>query len=364
MKITQIIQSLEQFAPPTYQETYDNSGLLTGNSFDELIGVLITLDCTESIVEEAISNDCNLIIAHHPIIFGGLKSLTGKNYVERTIIKAIKNNICIYAIHTNLDNVNNGVNRKIADMLKLEKIKILSPKNDTLLKLVTFIPNDNTQKVLNKLYEAGAGRIGNYSHCSFTTKGDGTFMPNKNATPHIGEINQNKIVKENRVELILPVHLEHKVIMALKTAHPYEEVAYYITRLNNEHQEIGSGMYGELSDEIKVKDFMKKIKSDFNIKVIKHTALCHKKIKKIAICGGNGSFLLKDAKRVNVDVFITADFKYHEYFDAENQIIIMDIGHYESEIFTKELIYDYLKKKFTNIALNLSKLITNPINYY
>jgi len=303
-------------------------------------------------------------VAHHPIIFGGLKSLTGKNYVERTVIKAIKNDICIYAIHTNLDNVHNGVNGKIANIIGLEKLKILAPKQNALLKLVTFIPPNSTQKVLDKLYEAGAGEVGNYQHCSFTTEGKGTFMPTKNATPYIGEKNKNETVSEHRSEVILPAYLEHTIIAALKKNHPYEEVAYYITKLENYNQEVGAGIYGELPNAIEVESFMKKLKVDFSLKVIKHTSLCIKNIKKIAVCGGSGSFLLDDAKRVNADIFITADFKYHEYFDAENKIIIMDIGHYESEVFTKELIYDYLKEKFANIALNLSKMDTNPINYY
>ncbi len=364
MKISQVIHSLEQLAPPSYQEAYDNSRLLTGDSNVTLTAALITLDCTEVIVQEAIDNNCNLIIAHHPIVFSGLKSLTGKNYVERTIIKAIKNDICIYAIHTNLDNVMNGVNRKICNIIGLQDLKILAPKKNTLLKLVTFIPNENAQEVLDKLYEVGAGEIGNYSNCSFSTGGEGSFKPNNNANPHIGKNNQIEQVNETRVELMLPAYLEHSVIATLKNVHPYEEVAYYINKLNNTNQEIGAGMYGELQEPMDSKLFMDKLKSDFNLKIIKHTHIHKKEVKRIAVCGGSGSFLLSDAKRINADVYITADFKYHEYFDAENQIIIMDIGHYESEVFTKELIYDFLNEKFTNIALNLSELTTNPINYY
>lgn len=364
MKISQIIRSLELLAPPSYQESYDNSGLLTGVPDLTLKGIIVTLDCTEAVVQEAVDQNCNLIVAHHPIIFSGLKSLTGKNYIERTIIKAIKNDIAIYAIHTNLDNVFDGVNRKISNIIGLENLKILAPKQDTLLKLVTFVPIESSQKVLEALYKAGAGEIGNYSECSFTSVGEGSFKPNDTAKPHIGETNQNELVSEKRLELMFPSPLEGSVIGSLKAAHPYEEVAYYVTTLNNLNQEVGSGMYGELLEEISTIAFMKKLKSDFDLKVIKHTDLVRSKVKKIAVCGGSGSFLLNNAKGVNADVFITADFKYHEYFDAENDIIIMDIGHYESEVFTKELIYDYLKEKFANIAVNLSEVTTNPINYY
>lgn len=364
MKISKVIQSLELLAPPSLQESYDNSGVLTGDISKDVIGALITLDCTEAIVEEAIANNCNLIIAHHPIIFSGLKSLTGKNYVERTIIKAIKNDICIYAIHTNLDNVKMGVNQKIAEIIGLENLKILAPKKNTLLKLETYVPTENVDAVLGKLYEAGAGQIGNYSDCSFQSSGKGNFKPNEKAKPHIGSANLAESVAEIKIELLIPSHLEGSIIATLKNAHPYEEVAYYLTSIKNSSQDVGAGIYGELNEAMEVTEFMNKLKADFNLKVIKHTNLCKEKIKTVAVCGGSGSFLLGNAKGVKADVFVTADFKYHEYFDAENQLIIMDIGHYESEVFTKELIYNYLQEKFANIAVNLAKVSTNPINHY
>lgn len=364
MKIKEIIQELERWAPPAYQESYDNARLITGNQKEALNGVLISLDCTEEVVEEAIKKKCNLVVAHHPIVFSGLKSLTGKNYVERTIIKAIKNDIAIYAIHTNLDNVYNGVNKKIADIIGLTNQKVLSPKSSTLSKLVTFIPKENSKEILNKLHEAGAGQIGNYSHCSFSSEGIGTFKPNEIANPTIGESGKTETVTEERIELIFPSAIEAKLVTALKSAHPYEEVAYYITRLSNSNQEIGAGMVGDLPQKIDTLDFMKSIKEKFNLPVIRHTQFHQDKIKKVAVCGGAGSFLLSKAKAAGADVFISADYKYHEFFDAENSIIIMDIGHYESEVFTKELIYDRLKEKFANIALNLSQVVTNPINYF
>ncbi|MFY0652911.1 MAG: Nif3-like dinuclear metal center hexameric protein [Cyclobacteriaceae bacterium] len=362
-KIKDIIKELEAWAPPSYQEGYDNARLITGNQNDELTGVLISLDCVEDVVQEAIDTNCNIIVSHHPIVFSGLKSLTGKNYVERTVIKAIKNDIAIYAIHTNLDNVNTGVNKKIADLIGLQDQKILSPKKSTLAKLVTFCPKENTQQVLDKLYEAGAGEIGNYSHCSFSTKGTGTFKPSEKANPHIGQFGKDEQVKEERIELMFSSHLRGKVISALRNVHPYEEVAYYITELSNINQEVGAGMIGVLPHEIGTSEFIAKIKETFNLKVIKHTAIHKEKVKRIAVCGGAGSFLLGKAKGANADVFITADYKYHEFFDAEEKIMIMDIGHYESEVFTKELIYDFLKEKFANIALHLSEVVTNPIKY-
>lgn len=364
MKIKDIIHQLEQWAPRAYQESYDNARLITGDKNAHVDGVLITLDCIEEVVQEAIEKKCNLIIAHHPIVFKGLKSLTGSNYIERTIIQAIKNDIAIYAIHTNLDNVYNGVNEKIASLIGLQNLEILSPKPSTLSKLVTFVPHQNTEAVLHKLHEAGAGMIGNYEHCSFTSSGIGTFQPNNKANPHIGKPSKKENVNENRIELIFPSHLETQIIVALRKVHPYEEVAYFITALTNTNQEIGAGLVGNLKIEINCLDFLSSIKEKFKLTVLKHTKIHKTNVKRIAVCGGAGSFLLPKALQANADIFITADYKYHEFFDAENRITILDIGHYESEVFTKELIYDYLKEKMANIALNLSEVVTNPINYF
>ncbi|MDP4680355.1 MAG: Nif3-like dinuclear metal center hexameric protein [Cyclobacteriaceae bacterium] len=364
MEIKEIIQELEIWAPPSYQENYDNARLITGDDKTEITGILISLDCIEEVVEEAIAQNCNLIISHHPIVFSGLKSLTGSTYVERTIIKAIKNDIAIYSIHTNLDNVINGVNQKIADIIGLRDQKVLFPKKSTLSKLVTFTPKENASEILERLYVAGAGQIGNYSQCSFSSEGIGTFKPNDKANPVIGKLGHKETINEVRLEVIFPSIIENKLIKALNESHPYEEVAYYITSLSNLNQEVGAGMIGNLNNEVETLEFMNTIKEKFNLKVIRHTSLHKKKIKRIAVCGGAGSFLLAKAKSENADIFITGDFKYHEFFDAENTIIIMDIGHYESEVFTKELIYERLKEKFSNIAVNLSQVVTNPINYY
>lgn len=362
-KIKDILQQLEAFAPHSYQEEYDNSGLITGDASSDLHGVMISLDCTEEVVEEAISKNCNLIVAHHPIVFRGLKKIAGSNYIERTIIKAIKNDIAIFAIHTNLDNMSHGVNKKIADKLGLIDTKILRPKHHRLNKLTTFVPKENTESLLSKLHEAGAGMIGEYKNCSFRTEGTGTFLPTENANPTIGQTNQLEQVSEDRIELIFPIHLKEKILQALFASHPYEEVAYYIHQLENNNMEIGSGMIGELPEPIKADELMKYIKKSMSTKVVRHTALVKEKIRKVALCGGAGSFLLRDAISQQADVFISGDFKYHEFFDAEQQIIIADVGHYESEQFTKDLIYEYISEKFPNIALHLTEVNTNPIFY-
>lgn len=362
-KIKDIIQYLENIAPPAYQEGYDNSRVITGDINKDVTNVLITLDTTEEVIKEAVTKNCNLIISHHPIVFKGLKSLTGRNYVERTVIEAIKNDIVIYALHTNLDNVFNGVNKKICDKIGLKNTSVLVPKPMTLSKLVTFIPKENTQEVLEAVHQAGAGNVGNYSHCSFRIEGTGTFRPNDEANPHIGAANQQEEVIEDRVEMILPAHLESKVIAALHQAHPYEEIAYFLSPLVNYNQEVGSGMIGELPDEMEPFEFLKHLKSSMSLSCIRHTRTLKKRVKKIAVCGGSGSFLLPAAIGKGADVYITADFKYHEFFDAEDRTVIADIGHYESEVFTKELINEILSKKFTTFAHNLSETVTNPISY-
>ncbi|HEY0653826.1 MAG TPA: Nif3-like dinuclear metal center hexameric protein [Chryseosolibacter sp.] len=361
--IRHVTDVLETWAPKSLQESYDNCGLLTGNSNDPVTGILVTLDCTEEVVDEAIASGSNLIVAHHPIIFKGLKKLTGVNYIERTIIKAIRNHIAIYAIHTNLDNVISGVNRKICEKIGLENVSILVPKTDTLNKLVTFIPKAHTEQVLAALHESGAGQIGNYKHCSFRVEGTGTFMPNAVANPAIGTAGKQEYVSEDRVEVIFPKHLERQLIASLRKAHPYEEVAYYLTSLTNENQEVGSGMIGELPEAVEPKEFLLRLKKRMDLGLIRHTRLLDKPVKKVAVCGGAGSFLLPQAIRAGAQVYVSADFKYHEFFDAENRITIADIGHYESEVYTKELLQEVLRKKFPTFAINFSRTVTNPISY-
>lgn len=362
-RIQDVISYLEQQAPPAYQESYDNATLICGDRNAELNGVVCTLDCTEAVVDETISLGANLIVAHHPIIFKGLKSLTGRNYVERTVIKAIKNDIAIFAIHTNLDHVASGVNKRISDRLGLRQTKILQPKKQVLSKLVFFVPIEEKGKVLDAVFSAGGGQIGEYRDCSFQVEGMGTFTPSENAKPFVGKPGIPQFERETRIEVILPSFLNNKVISALKKAHPYEEVAYYLSSLENENQEVGAGMIGVLENSMESDEFLDFLKVKMNLSIIKHTNLINRKISKVAVCGGAGIFLLNDAKRSNADVFITSDVKYHEYFDAENQLILCDIGHYESEIFTKELLAELLSQNFPNIALYLTKVVTNPTFY-
>jgi dinuclear metal center YbgI/SA1388 family protein len=361
--IKEVTDYLETIAPRAYQEGYDNSGLITGNPSWKVTGVLVTLDCIKSIVEEAIQTKCNLIVAHHPIVFQSLKKLTGQNYVERTIIKAIKNDIAIYAIHTNLDNVFEGVNKRIAERIGLKNLRILAPKSNQLMKLTTFIPVAHKDTVMAALHEAGAGHIGNYKNCSFQIVGEGNFTPTGKANPTIGSMDKPETVKEIRAEVIFPEPLKNRILAALRQAHPYEEVAYYLSKLENENQEVGAGMIGELAEPMELMAFLNRLKVNMKTNRIRHTASTSKMIGKVAVCGGSGSFLLPKAIAAGADIYITADFKYHEFFDADGKIVIADIGHYESEQFTKDLLMEVLKEKFATFATTFSQTNTNPISY-
>lgn len=364
MTINEIISEIENFAPLAYQESYDNCGLITGDKKAECTGVLLSLDCIESVVEEAIENKCNLIISHHPIVFSGLKKITGNSYVERTIIKAIKNDIAIYAAHTNIDNVTNGVNYKIAEKLGLKNLRILAPKGSFLKKLVTYVPETHHQRVLEALFEAGCGSIGNYDSCSFNIKGTGTFKGNEESNPFLGTAGKLSIEQEVRIETIFESHKERAVLMALREKHPYEEIAFDLYPLTNNLNSIGSGVIGEFEKEVNEDDFLSLVKNSLKSECLKFTQKTGKMVKKVAICGGSGSFLLKNVINTNCDAFVTSDFKYHEFFDAEEKLLLVDAGHYETEQFTPEIFYDIIIKKFPTFAIRLSKIKTNPVNYF
>ena len=363
MTINEIIRYLESVAPPAFQESYDNAGLIIGDPETTITSALITLDVTEAVVDEAIEAGCELIISHHPILFKGLKRINGNSFVERCVIKAIKNDIAIYACHTNLDSVLGGVNSKICEKIGLTNVRILEPSKQQLLKLVTFIPEDYLDKVREALFAAGAGEIGKYDKCSFSTGGDGTFRGGEETNPFVGEKGEFHFEKEVRFETILYRHSKNKVIKALLKTHPYEEVAYDLYPLENALPEVGAGMIGELPGAENEIEFLSRLLGIFECKTLRHTYLLGKPIRKVAVCGGSGGFLLPSAIAAGADVFITADMKYHDFFEAEEKIIVADVGHFESEQFTKELFYEILIKKFPNFALRLSEVKTNPVLY-
>ena len=363
MKIREITRYIEELAPLNYAEDFDNVGLLVGSYNTEVSGVLVTLDTLEETIDEAIAKQCNLIVSFHPIIFAGLKKINGSSYVERVILKAIKNDIAIYATHTALDNSKNGVSAKMCEVLGLTNTKILIPKKGIIKKLTTVVPSVNAVSLRNSLFQAGGGAIGNYEHSSFSTIGESTFKGTENSNPVVGLKEVLHVDNETKISIIFERKNEVKILKCLQAEHPYEEVSYEIVTLENVHQDIGMGMLGEFTKPMEEKDFLRYLKKTMQTACIRHSELLHKKIKKVAVLGGAGSFAISDAKRAGADAYVSADFRYHEFFKAEKDILLADIGHYESEQFTKNLLVDYLTKKFSNFAVILSEKSTNPIYY-
>jgi dinuclear metal center YbgI/SA1388 family protein len=364
MKLKDLCSYLDSVVPLSFQESYDNSGLQVGQPENDITSALLTIDVTTDVVNEAVRAGCSLIISHHPVIFGGIKTLTGKTTAERIIISAIKNNVAIYSSHTNLDNVYNGVSMMLAGKLGLQNLRILSPNKKKLLKLVTYIPEKHLSRVSEALFEAGAGVIGNYDRCGFGVAGTGSFRAGESANPYAGEIGKTHFEKEVRFETILFTHLKEKVIAALLDSHPYEEVAYDLYSLENDNINEGSGCIGELDEPVMEKDFLKMLSSRLDAKGIRHSKTRGKLIQKVALCGGAGSFLLGEAISGKADAFVTSDIKYHTFMEAENKILLVDCGHYETEKFSTEILYDLIVKKFPKFAVRFSEINTNPVNYF
>ncbi len=363
MLLQTIVEHLESIAPLAYQESYDNAGLILGDRNCDILAALVTIDVTEAVIDEAITLGCNLIISHHPLIFKGIKRLTGNNDVERCILKAIRHDLAIYAAHTNLDSITGGVNSKICEKIGIKNCRVLSPVSNQLLKLVTYVPEKQFEEVRAALFSAGAGSLGNYDQCSFSTTGNGTFRGNKESQPFVGARGELHTEPELRLETLVPRHLTSRVLSALKISHPYEEVAYDLIPLENELASVGLGMIGDLEHPCGEVVLLNEIKRLFNCGTIKHTALLDREISRIAVCGGSGSFLVSKAIVAGAELFVSADFKYHDFFEAGQKIVLADIGHYESEQFTKEVLKEIVLKKFPTFALRLSDVKTNPVSY-
>lgn len=362
MIVKEVTQILEDLAPLPYAEDFDNVGLLVGSSQQKVEGILITLDTLEKTIDEAIENNCNLIVSFHPIIFSGLKSLTGKNYVERVVMRALKHDIAIYAIHTALDNVSQGMGKAMCDQLNLSDRKVLIPKDSVIKKLVTYIPQKEANTVKNALFAAGAGSIGNYEFCSFSNSGKGSFKGNEKSNPKLGKRGEFQEETEIQLHLTFEAFKEQQILRTLFETHPYEEVAYEVTTLNNKNQQVGLGMVGKLPKALDEMNFLKQVQYVFNAQGIRHSEMRNKTVETVAVLGGSGAFAIKAALGAGADALITADLKYHQFYEAEGKILLLDIGHYESEQFIKPLIADHLRKKISNFAIILSE-DTNPIKY-
>jgi len=363
MKIKEIIKELERLASLSLQESYDNSGVQIGDVEQPASGALLCLDVTEEVLDEAIDTGCNLIISHHPLVFKPFKSLTGNTYVERCLIKACKNDIVIYSAHTNLDNAVGGLNYHLAEKFGLEDVRVLCPQKDSLVKLVTFIPEQAAEKLRKALFKAGAGHIGNYSSCSFNSEGLGTFLAMENSHPYCGEIGKLHIEKEIRIETVFPAYLKSSVITALLSVHPYEEPVYDIYKIENEWEQAGSGIIGNLPEWEDELIFLQRIKDILHLERLLHSSLNGRKLQTVAICGGKGNFLIEQAIASGADIFITGEAKYNDFFDVENRILLAVTGHYESEVCAKDIFFHLLSKKFPTFAVQNSMINSNPIKY-
>lgn len=364
MKVKELVSELERFAPPSLQESYDNAGLNVGFPDAEIVGVLICIDVVPEVVDEAVAKGCNMIVSHHPLIFPNIKRITGGNNVEKSIIKALQNNISIYCGHTNFDKAQNGVSMKMCEKLGLKNCTLLDAEADMLRKIVVYVPQQYAEEVRNAMFSAGAGTIGNYDECSFNLDGKGTFRANENCNPFVGNIGERHHEAEVRVEVICPSYLQNKVVASMLKVHPYEEPAFDIFKLENRWNSVGLGAVGELESEITEENLLSVVKQKFNVGNIRHSALTGRKVRRIAVCGGSGASFIRTAIASKADAYITADIKYHDWFLAEGKILLLDIGHYESEQFTKEIFYDIVVKKNINFATYFSDINTNPINNY
>ncbi|KUJ52444.1 Nif3-like dinuclear metal center hexameric protein [Chryseobacterium sp. JAH] len=364
MTIQKVIAEIEKHIAMPQAEDFDNVGLLCGLSERNVSGILVCHDALESVVDEAVQRNCNLIVCFHPIIFSGLKSLTGKNYVERAVLKAIENKVAIYAIHTAFDNDFRGVNAGICNLLGLKNLKILQPKKNNLKQLTVFVPREYSENVKEALFSAGAGNIGFYDECSFKIEGKGTFRPTVGSNPFSGQQNIRENADEDMISVIFESFKQNQIVAAMKAAHPYEEVAHQIYQLENENHYSGLGMYGEFETEMDEKDFLSFVKDQFSLNIIKHSDLNNKKIKKVGVLGGSGASGIKAAVSKKCDAYLTGDLKYHDYFLAESKMLICDIGHYESEQLVSQQLFEILSQKFSTFAVLKSSEKTNPVNYF
>ncbi len=364
MKLKQIVDLIHQSAPFSWQESYDNSGIQIGDPEREVHRALLTLELTPDVLKEAAEKACDLVITHHPLIFDGLKRIAGGTPTEQMVSEAIRLQIAVVSVHTNIDNSLYGVNRRLAEKLGLENLRILKPASGMLKKLVTFCPTDHADKLRAALFEAGAGHIGDYDCCSFNLEGRGSFRAGEGTNPFVGSISELHYEKEERVETIFPVHQQAKVIQAMHDAHPYEEVAYDVYALENVYDRVGSGMIGEYDEPVSPENFLHRVKEQLETPVLRHTEATGEMIKKVALCGGSGAFLIGDARKAGAQAFVTADLKYHQFLDNAGKILLVDAGHYETEQHTKELIRDIIQKKMLNFAVLISEVNTNPVRYF
>jgi dinuclear metal center YbgI/SA1388 family protein len=363
MKVRDVAKIIEELAPLGYQEGYDNSGLSVGSPNMEVSGILICFDVTEKVVDEAIQKGANLIVSHHPVIFSGLKSITGRNAVERIVLKAIQHNIALYAAHTNLDSVYGGVNDRLCQILGLKNCKVLSPLKGQLVKVVTYVPELHANQVREAMFSAGAGTIGGYDSCSFNSNGRGSFKASAGANPFVGKVGQLHFEPEIRIEVICPRIVVSEVVAQLVEAHPYEEPAYDIIPVENDLSTVGIGMIGDLEVPFETTYFLEMVKEKLGCEVLRYTNPHKIKVTKVAVCGGSGASFASLAVARGADVLVTGDVKYHSFLDYQEKLLLVDAGHFETERFTIDIFYDFITEKIANFAVYKTNQVDNPVNY-
>ena len=351
------------FAPLPLQDGFDNAGLQVGLTDAEVTGVLLCLDVTEAVVDEAVALGCNLIVSHHPLIFSPLKRVTGATYVERCVIKALANGIAVYSAHTNLDNAPGGVNYRIAAKLGLQNVRILVPKEGALLKLSVYVPVAHADAVRSALFAAGCGNIGNYGSCSYNAVGYGTFEAGEGANPFCGSVGSLHKEEEVRIDTIMPAYIKGRVVKALMAAHPYEEPAFDIYPLQNSWNSVGAGIIGELPVAVGETAFLQQVKDTFAVGSVRHTGLLGKAVKRVALCGGAGGSFAGAAVAAGADVYITGEARYHDLFNYDGTMVVAVIGHYESEQFTMEIFKEIISGACPQVQVKTTSVCTNPIHY-
>ncbi len=369
MRCSEIITYFEEWAPKEISWQRDNVGLQVGSFEREVKNILISLDFTDRVLDDAIKKRCNLIITHHPFLFNPLRKIdTSKDRKSILLEKLIKNDITLYSAHTNLDFTKEGVSFQLARKLKLKNISFLVNLKSNQYKIIVFVPADAVDKVAQAIFNAGGGIIGQYSHCSFRTPGVGTFFGSEKTNLAVGKKISFEKIDEVKLEVLVNSWKQHKVISAMIKSHPYEEVAYDVIPVENSNVNYGSGAVGELENPISPGDFLNHVVRNLKIKNFRYTKGKNSKIRRVAVCGGSGSDLIRDAVNQNADAFITADLKYHTFQDYEGKIMLVDAGHYETEIHSldevKRRLTNFLHERNSKVKIFKYSGSTNPIVFF
>lgn len=359
-----LLAGLEQWVPFVWQENYDNAGLILGDPNQQIRKALVCFDVTPEVVDEAVRNEADLILSHHPAIFKGIKRINPASRLGYMLKQSLCHDIAWCALHTNLDNTLSGVNSWLCEHLGLQEVRPLVPLQGIYGKLQVYVPEAYAEKLRQALAEAGCGAGTKYDTCSYTSRGEGRFRAGSQAHPFTGRIGELHCEAECKIECLYPLHKTRQVLDVLRTNHPYEEPAFDLLPLQNEAVEQGAGAIGILPETMQERELLDKLKELTGVHCIRHSGFQGRRIKKIALCGGSGGSFIANACGQKADVYITGDLKYHDFTDTEPGTWLVDIGHFESEKFAMELIFRFIRKNFPNFAVSISEQAKNPVSFY